>query len=177
MKSRWKIKGILIGSILFLYGSDSQSQYILFTNTLNSGGFYFQNDQYKFSSNIGEMSLVNTFVVPEYILTHGVLQPLRLINTPVNTSTPIQVRLYPTILKTEMLFLQIQSETPVTGSLFLNTVDGKLIFLNKFQTNSNSAVIRMELPLLAPGLYLAYIQMIGARDMVYHKKTFKIIKY
>lgn len=166
----------LVTSLLFTLSlSLGYGQANISTLALNTGGAFFEMDDYMISSNIGEMSLVNTFFTPDFILTNGVLQPL-VKRIPDNQNLIQSLRIYPTLTTTNYVFLESKLGDYTIGKVTIYNSIGQKFYQKTLvleQINQNS---KIELNSSGTGTYFIEVTLFTKDGSKYYNKVFKIQK-
>lgn len=163
-------------AILLLLSLNGNSQTILSSYTLNSGGVFFESEEYKISSNIGEMLLVNTFFITDYIVSNGVLQPLILKNPASDIETDFKIRLYPTIINNNSTFLETVTDRTLVIKSKLQTVLGQIISQENFVLEPGAKLSKIDISVATKGVYLLDVQAYETSGTLIFKKSFRIQK-
>jgi hypothetical protein len=164
-------------ALTLVFYQATKAQYLLFTNTCNSGGYFYQNEKYKLSNNIGEMSLVNILIRPQIMITHGVLQPLRMRTTMENYNGPMSVRLYPTIITKNLFYLETKTTNPINIMIRIFSIDGKLISQENIPAVQGVSQNMILASRLNSGFYIAEVLITKTNTLDgAFKKSYKIFK-
>lgn len=147
------------------------------TLTLNTGGSFYESSDYKISSNIGEMSLVNTFFTPDFILSNGVLQPLISTKNIKPISPNFALKLYPTIVNTNNVF--IESNNSKTGFYFIKvfTTLGQLQTTKTLPVDKENYKSLLNLENISAGNYFIEVTYKTDDGIAIINKTFRIQKF
>ena len=149
------------------------AQVKLSTLTLNAGGNYFENADFKLSSSIGEMAAVHTIFIPEFILSSGVLQPP--LRKRIVDSTDINdLRVYPTLTNENFVYLEARLQERTTGTVTIYTITGQVIAQRSITIPSGAYRERILLPVMQKGEYLVEILLVGDQFLMPLRRIFRV---
>jgi len=168
------VRGFLC--LFFLIGCIcANAQVKLSTLTLNAGGNFFENADFKLTSSIGEMSAVHTSFFPDFILSRGVLQPpVRRITI---DSTDIEdLRIFPTLTSENFVYLDARIQEKTTGTLTIYTITGQVIAQRSLNIPAGAYRERILLPVMLRGEYMVEVLLIGDQFLMPLRRIFKVQK-
>lgn len=166
------VRGILC-LFLLMECISVNAQVKLSTLTLNAGGNFYENADFKLSSSIGEMASVRTIFIPEFILSSGVLQP-PLRRQRVDSTDFDDLRIYPTLTTDNFVYLEAKLQEKTTGTITIYTITGQVIAQRSVTIPSGAYRERILLPVMQKGEWLVEILLIGDQFLMPLRRIFKV---
>lgn len=168
--------------VLLLFGAIGclgvKSQVVLSTSALNAGGSFQRFDDFSLTSSIGEMACINTSFIADYIFSGGVLQPpIRRSFYDSSLSAVDFMRLYPTLLNGNSVFLESRSNSSLNGNIAVYNISGQLIHRLSVNIPSGAAKTGISIPFTNPGEYLIEVLLTGGQSPLPYRSVFKVLKY
>jgi len=149
------------------------AQVKLSTLTLNAGGNFYENADFKLSSSIGEMAAVHTIFIPEFILSSGVLQPAVKKHT-IDSTDISDLRIYPTLTNENFVYLEAKLQEKTTGTVTIYTIIGQVVAQRSITVPAGAYRERILLPVMQKGEYLVEIMLIGDQFLMPLRRIFKV---
>ena len=151
----------------------ANAQVKLSTLTLNAGGNFYENADFKLTSSIGEMAAVHTSFFPEFILSRGVLQPpVRRIT--VDSSDIDDLRLFPTLASENFVYLDAKLQEQTTGTVTIYTITGQVIAQRSITIPAGAYRERILLPVMQKGEYLIEVLLVSDQFLMPLRRIFKV---
>ncbi len=153
----------------------ANAQVKLSTLTLNAGGNFFENADFKLTSSIGEMAAVHTSFFPDLIVSRGVLQPP--VRRLINDSADIEdLRIFPTLTAENFVYLDARLQEKTTGTVTIYTITGQLSGQRAISIPAGAYRERILLPVMQRGEYIVEILLEGEQFLMPLRRLFKVQK-
>ena len=151
------------------------SQTALSTETINSGGNNFRNKDMSVDWSIGEMTMIHTVSSPGFIISNGVLQPLKY-KTNIKNPLKNDLQLYPTI--TSGNFVTLAGNFTEKGNLYIIVSNslGQVLSRQIVPINGASIKQKIEIQTFQKAEYFIKVIFVDEQHTQQYKHTFKLIK-
>lgn len=146
--------------LLFMLPLWSISQIQLSTKTINATGAQFKNDNYSIDYSIGELTVIQTAFTPGIVITAGLLQPTRWILTNSNNTSIDYIKVLPTFVQGNTIYLEMTLAKNKHLDLRLINVLGQQLAFWKFTDQEDFIRHSLQLPILMRGSYFLELWII-----------------
>lgn len=168
---------LLLFATCFFCKSSAQS---ITPATLNIGGGTFANNSFKLDWNIGEATVIETFVLgTNYTITNGVLQPLTTTGITAINSVPEwlknELQLFPI---PSARFINVNVVSGLSGKIVMELLDNRLRQLGKkeFDYYGINTTKQWDMAAYTSGTYFIKITLVAPDQKVLKRGSFMVQK-